>query len=139
MTGPIRQCAVIATFRQYRRRMAEFQIAEGQLTLAMNPLEHVAALHKDVTVPISEVTGVRVLDRAWVAVNGDRTGTDAPGVLVAGRFKGPHGLTIAVCHGSRPGIEVALEGTNPHYLIATVDDPAAVAHRLRVAAGLPLA
>ena len=60
--------------------MAELLIDKGELTLKLSTLEHAEGFHRDITVPVSSVTSVRVVEDIWSELHGIRApGTGLPG------------------------------------------------------------
>lgn len=111
--------------------MAQIGITDSEVTVSLSVAEKVEALHGDVTVPRSAVAGAQAVPDGMVEVHGLRMpGTGLPGVIMVGTWRGPDGVTFAVCHGERPAVVLDLKGASYDRLVVTVDDPDATASEL---------
>ncbi len=120
-----RACRIIAT-------VAILVISDDTVTVQMTMAEKAEALHRDLTVPRSGITGVRVVSSGIDAVHGFKlVGSGIPGVLMVGTFKGSEGSTLAVCHGNGPAIVIDLTGEHFDRIVVTVDNPEQVAGELQ--------
>lgn len=115
--------------------MATLETASGSLTLRLTRAEKVGGLLRDLEVPLSAVTDVRVEADALAAVAGLR----APGLAVPGRRIGTwrrqrgHRCVVSVRRGV-PAVRVALAGERVDELLVSLPDAAEVAARVRTAA-----
>lgn len=111
--------------------MASLVITDDTLTVQMSLAEKAEALHRDLTVPRSAVTGVRVVGDGLAEVHGLRLpGTDIPGVIMVGTWVSSEGRTFAVCHGRGPAIVIGLAGQHVDRIVMTVDNPEEAATEL---------
>lgn len=105
------------------------------VTVDLSAVEKVESLHRDLVVPLAAVASVRITARALGEVFGLRLpGTELPGLEVVGTFLSKDlGRTFAVCHGRGHGVVLELHPNETGYdrVVATVDDPEAVAGSLR--------
>lgn len=114
--------------------MATLSVSPTDLVISLTLREKVAGLHGDVRVPLAAVTEVGVVQDPVANVRGVR----APGLSIPGRTKigtwRSHGHRIfAVARQGIPGVRVILTGTGFDELLISVNDAAAVAHRVRAA------
>ena len=109
-------------------------IVEGDtLRVHLTEFERAEAVHGEVTVPLSSVRTVDVLDDVLGAVHGMRVGTGIPGMTAVGTFSSRGSKQFAVVHhNTRRGVRVTLEGEKYTELIVGCDDPETVA------AGVPV-
>jgi hypothetical protein len=111
--------------------MANLAITDDTLTVQMSLGEKAEALHRDLSVPRSAVTGVRVVDDGLDEVHGLRMpGTAIPGVVMVGTWISRDGSTFAVCHGRGPAIVIDLAGAHVDRIVMTVDNPEEAAREL---------
>ena len=97
----------------------------------MSALEQAGALHGPVRVPLSAVTGVRVVEDAWSEVRGIREpGTGVPGHLMLGTCRGDFGKDFCAVYQRRPTVIVELQGAEFARLLVTQDDPQAAVREL---------
>ena len=106
--------------------MAHLLVDDSKVTVALSAVEKVEALHGDVTVPRTAVTGARAVPDGMAEVHGMRIGTGLPGVILVGTVQGGGSVTFAVCHGRRPAVVLDLAGQSYDRIVVTVDDPDAV-------------
>ena len=101
--------------------MANLIIDESAVTVSLNAIEKLEALHGDVTVPRSAVKQVRVVPDGVAEVHGIRApGTSLPGMTMVGVWRDRDGATFAVCHGRRPAIVIDLGGAQFDRIVITV-------------------
>ena len=87
--------------------------------------------------PVSSVTGVRVVEDIWSELHGIRTpGTGLPGVVAVGTRRGSSLKDFAAVQGRSAGTVVELEGQEFGNLILTVPDPRENRDRIAAAADL---
>ncbi len=112
--------------------MANLVITDDTVTVQMSAAEKAEALHRDLTVPRSAITGVRVVSSGIDAVHGFKlVGAGIPGVLMVGTFKGAEGSTFAICHRNGPALVIDIRGEHFDRIIITVDNPEQVASQLQ--------
>jgi hypothetical protein len=105
-----------------------------ELVVRLSRVERLAALRRDVRVPLSAVEAVSVDPEPWCALRGVRApGTGLPGVVAYGvrRLTGAR-PDFAAVHGSGPAVRVELGATASFgRLLVTVADPHATVAALR--------
>jgi hypothetical protein len=92
--------------------------------------EKIEAMHGDVTVPRTAVTGARAVPDGMAVVHGTRIGTGLPGVILVGTVRDGGSVTFAVCHGPRPAVVLDLAGQPYDRIVVTVEDPDRIVSRL---------
>ncbi len=106
--------------------MAELAIQGDELVVRLSPLERVAALHRDIRVPLTAVQSVCAEPDPWAALRGMRApGTGLPGMIAYGvrRMTGAR-PDFAAVWGRRPAIRIELvPGSQYGRLVVTVADP----------------
>ena len=109
-------------------------IVEGDtLRVHLTEFERAEAVHGEVTVPLSSVRTVEVLDDVLGAVHGMRVGTGIPGMTAVGTFSSRGSKQFAVVHhDTRRGVRVSLHDARFDELVIGCDDPEAVAARIPV-------
>jgi hypothetical protein len=104
--------------------MANLVINDDTVTVQMSRLEKAEALHRDLTVPRSAITGVRVVSDGMSEVHGLKMpGSGVPGVIMVGTWVSGEGTTFAVCHRSGPAIVIDLTGQHYDRIVVTADNP----------------
>jgi hypothetical protein len=104
--------------------MANLVITDDAVTVVMSTAEKAEALHRDLSVPRSAVTGARVVPDGMAEVHGLKMpGTYFPGVIMVGTWLGSGGVTFTVCHGHSPAVVLDLAGQHYDRIVITVDDP----------------
>jgi hypothetical protein len=112
--------------------MADLIIDDRVVVVSLSAMEKVEALHGDVTVPRSAVTGTRIVPDGMAEVHGIRApGTGLPGVIMVGVWRSGTGTTFAVCHGREPAIVIELDGAQFDRIVVTVGDPEQVQRALQ--------
>jgi hypothetical protein len=111
--------------------VANLLIGDGAVTINMSAAEKAEALHRNLTVPRSAITGVQVVSSGIDAVHGFKLlGSGIPGVLMIGTFRSSEAMTFAVCHGNGPAIVIDLTGEHYDRVVLTLDNPEQVASEL---------
>jgi len=111
--------------------MANLVISDESVTLELSTAEKAEALHRDLAVPRSAITGVRVVSSCMDEVRGFKlVGSGIPGVMRVGSFKGDDGSTFALCHGNGPGLVLDLTGQHYDRIVLSIDNPEQVASQL---------
>jgi hypothetical protein len=115
--------------------MAEFTVDGTDLVLHLRAAEKAEGFHRDIRVPLSAVTAVRVVDSAWDGeLHGMRApGTGMPNVIAVGTRRGGFGKDFAAVHGNGSAVVVELEGAEYGRLVVTADDAEAMAAPVRAA------
>jgi hypothetical protein len=104
--------------------VAKLVINDDTVTVQMSLAEKAEALHRDLTVPRSAITGVRVVSDGISEVHGLKMpGSGIPGVIMVGTWISRDGNTFAVCHGSGRAIVIDLTGQNYDRIVMTADNP----------------
>jgi len=112
--------------------MADLVVAGATVTLALSRREHLEGFRGDIDAPVAAVTAVRTVADPWAELRGIRApGTGLPGVIAVGTRRGSFGKDFAAVHGKGPAVVVEFEGQEFERWVLTVDDPDAVAARLR--------
>jgi hypothetical protein len=108
--------------------MSTVEVGDAELRLRLTRFERLLALHGDVVVPWSAVTGVDVLPDAYNAVVGLRApGLGLPGRRLLGTWRTSRGPEFVDVTGHRPGVRIALRDQPFEALILSTDDPDALA------------
>jgi hypothetical protein len=114
--------------------MASLERQQGELVVRLSGLERVAALRREVRVPLTAVVTVVTEPDPWCALRGMRApGTGIPGVVAYGvrRMTGAR-PDFAAVHGREPAVRVELgPGSTFGRLVVTVPDPAATVAMIR--------
>jgi hypothetical protein len=111
--------------------VAQIRVQADEVEVHMSPLEQAGALRGPVRVPLSAVTGARVVDDAWPELRGIRApGTGVPGHIMLGTCRGDFGQDFCAVHGHAPTVIVELQGAEFARLVVTQDDPQAALHEL---------
>lgn len=118
--------------------MAAIVLENNEVLVRLEPGEKLAGLHGDLRFPMTSVSGAGVVSDAFDAVRGFR----APGLAIPGRarigtWRRRSGNLFAVARRGEPAVRIELTGQPFSTLVLCVQDPAAVAEQLRLAAGLP--
>jgi hypothetical protein len=112
-------------------RVARLRIDDWSVTVALSAAEKIQALHGNVTVPRTSVTGARAVPDGMAEVHGIRTGTGLPGVIMVGTARDGDSVTFAVCHGRAPAVVLDLAGQRYDRIVVTVANPG------EIVSGLP--
>lgn len=89
--------------------VVQIRLTPTTLTVALTELEKVEALHGDVTVPRTAVSGARVVPDGTAEVHGLKiAGTGLTGVVKVGTWQDDGTRTFAVCHGRHPAVVITL-------------------------------
>jgi len=109
-------------------------VVEGdQLVVRLSTAEHLESLRGDVSVPLSSVRSVEILENAMGAIHGIRFGTGVPGILAVGTFTSPSTRIFGVVHhAERRGVRVTLIDAEFDELVISCRDPEGVAGSLPV-------
>lgn len=112
--------------------MAEMHRVGDEVEVRLSTVEKIAALHGDLRVPVSAVTGVGVVDTPLAAVTGVRApGLHWPGRTKIGTWRRRDGKTFAVARSGVPAVQVDLTGQGFDRLVVSVGDAEEVAAALR--------
>ena len=114
--------------------MALFEVQDGQLRLVFSTLEVMGGLRKGAVVALAQVESVKVSAEPWSILEGLRVGTGMPWVIVLGTMLRRGANDVVAVYGRKPVVVVQLKAGAPwQRLIATVEEPEAVAGRLQQA------
>jgi hypothetical protein len=117
--------------------VAELTVDGTDLVLHLSAVEKAEGVHRDIRVPLSAVTALRVVDSAWDdELRGWRApGTGVPNVIAVGTRRGSFGKDFVAVHGKGPAIVIELEGVDYGRLVLTADDAAGMATPVQAALG----
>lgn len=113
--------------------MAELQVEGDQLVLRLTGAEKFEGLHGDLSVPLSSISGVEVLDNAHAEADiiGFRVGTRLPGMIEVGTVRGSEKKIFMAVHKNTPrGVRVSLVGCDQDEWIVGCDRPEEVSSAL---------
>jgi hypothetical protein len=111
--------------------MADLEIDDEFVTLALSMGERLEAFRGDIRVPRSSVVAARQVPDGLNEVHGIRApGVALPGVVMVGTWRATGSVTFAACHGHRPAVVIDLSGQPYDRLVVTVDDPEDTLRRL---------
>ena len=115
--------------------MAELEVRDGELVLALSAAEKLEGVHGDLRAPLHAVAGVELLDDAHAPVGisaGVKIGTRLPGVIEVGTIQGlSRRLFAAVHHDTPRGLRVRLSGLSYDEWIVGLSDPEGTLAQLR--------
>lgn len=106
--------------------MAQVEITDGVLVVAMQGFDRILALKSEIRVPLEHV--IRADSGEEDASNwfhGFRVGTNVPGVVVAGTFYWHGDRAFYDVHHAEKAVAITLRDEKYQRLIIEVDDPAA--------------
>ena len=112
--------------------MAELRVEGDELVLHLSMAEKAEAVHGDLRVPVSAVTGVEILDDAHgPADRGFKVGARLPGVTEVATIYGEDKKIFAAVHRNTPrGLRITLSGAYYDEWIVGCADPESVAATL---------
>jgi hypothetical protein len=103
--------------------MPELLIDATQLEVKLSRGEKLAALHGDITLPLSSITGAEVLDSKWWMRLGLRVpGTGLPGLVIAGTYVQKGDRAFVSWTRGKQVLQVNLTGKNYTRLVVGVAD-----------------
>lgn len=119
--------------------MADIRVTDTQVELHLTTAEHLLAVHRDQSAPLSALANADVVENPIEHVHGFRVGEGIPGVSAIGSFTSTEEKIFAVVHaGQHRGLVLRFrEGAFDTWVIGC-DDPTAVMDALR-AHGFPAA
>ena len=113
--------------------VAEVVVSGDQLLVRLSATEKLESFHSEVSVPLSSVRSVEVVENTLDYVNGIRVGTGIPGSTAVGTFTSKTAKVFGVIHhGGHRGIRVLLEGTDFDEILVGCADPESVASGISV-------
>lgn len=115
--------------------MADIQVAHNSLLVRLSPLEKIAALHRDIRVPLTSVYRVSVEPNPYRALRGVRApGTGIPGVLVLGTLRFRGGKDFVAIYGRRPVVRIDFRANSAiDRLLVTTHNPEDIADMIYAA------
>lgn len=116
--------------------MASVTVVNNEVQLQLTMSEKLAGLLRDLRVPLSSVTSVRVLADPFDGIRGLRApGLSIPGRTRIGTWRG-HGKTFAVARRDTPALQLELADEKYARIVVSLPDAEGAALRIRGAAGL---
>ncbi|WP_276939461.1 hypothetical protein [Ferrimicrobium acidiphilum] len=106
--------------------MADLLVEDDQLVLRLTGAEKLEGLHGDLSVPLSSVSGIEVIDNAHAEadMHGFRQGTRLPGIIEVGTVRGRKKKIFMAVHKNTPrGVRVSLVGCSQDEWIVGCDKP----------------
>ncbi|MGC9668300.1 hypothetical protein ACNTMW_17305 [Planosporangium sp. 12N6] len=110
--------------------MTDIVLTEDSLLVRLTTAEKVASVHGDVSVPLSAVRGVEIVDDALGAAHGLRVGLGLPGVRKLGTWLSRSGKEFVDVRKDQPAVRVLLTGEKLDSLLLGTDDPQSLATAL---------
>jgi hypothetical protein len=114
--------------------VAQLQLHQDQLVVRLTALEQLAAMRREVRVPLGSVVRICADSDPWSSLRGVRSpGTGIPGVVAYGVRRLTGGAPdFAAIHGRGPAVRVELAPDAPFgRLVVTVADPDSTVVALR--------
>jgi hypothetical protein len=113
--------------------MAECVVAGQKLVVKLSTKEKLEAVHTDVSVPLSSIRSVEVVENTLDFIHGLRVGTGIPGSTAIGTFTSSTAKIFGVIHhGKHRGVRIILEGADFDEILIGCDDPEAMASAIPV-------
>jgi hypothetical protein len=114
--------------------MAECVVKGDQLVVHLSAAEKLESVHSDVSVPLSSIRSVQVVENTLDFVHGMRVGTGIPGSTAVGTFTSKTARIFGVIHHAQHrGIRILLEGTDYDEILVGCTNPEEVASSIPVA------
>jgi hypothetical protein len=88
--------------------MATLNVRGNDLTVELSLLEKIGAISGGVSVPLSSVEDIRVVEKPYSELRGIRVGTGIPYVIVLGRMVYSGGKDFVAVYGTGPSVMVTL-------------------------------
>ncbi len=112
--------------------MAECVASDDQLVVRLNTSEKLESVHSDVTVPLSSIRFVEVVENALEFVHGLRVGAGIPGTTAVGTFTSKDARIFAVIHHAQHrGVRIVLEGAAFDEILLANADPESVVAQIQ--------
>ena len=112
--------------------MAECVVSGDQLVVRMSTGEKVGSVRSAVTVPLSSIRSVAVVENTLEFVHGLRVGTGAPGATAVGTFTSRNARIFAVIHHAQHrGVRIVLEGAAFDEILLANADPESVVAQIQ--------
>jgi hypothetical protein len=112
--------------------VADLVVEGTNLVLRLSRIEKVGALHGDVRVPLSAVSGVRATATPYEELRGliRCPGTGWPRLIALGTYRWPGTKAFAAVYRDKPGVVVDLTGVHFQRLVVSTADADDVVGRL---------
>lgn len=118
-------------FATYHAYMASIRINHDAIQVCLSRLEHLGGFHGDITVPLSAVEGVRVVDHPFRALHGYRAlGTGFPGLISLGTRRHRNGRDFVAFYKGQKAIQLDLTDMEFDRLLIGLFDPDALLSQL---------
>ncbi|MDI3329781.1 MAG: alpha/beta fold hydrolase [Micrococcus sp.] len=115
--------------------MAQLTVTSKDLVVTLSAGEKIAALHRDLRIPLDAIESVRVVADSLGAVRGLRApGLALPGLTRIGTWRRPAGRSFVVAHRAQKGLHITLRDHRLTDLVIAV--PAAEAVQREVSSAL---
>ncbi len=112
--------------------MSAVSLTSQELVIELTTAEKVAALHGDIRIPLSAITGVEVVPDALTAVHGLRApGLALPGRVKIGTWRTRAGAEFVVARRGQPGVRFTLTGHKLASVLLGDGDAQALADRVQ--------
>jgi hypothetical protein len=100
--------------------MAEILVYGTEIHVRLSRLEKAGALHRDLHIPLEEVTASAYVDDLWAHLRGLRApGTGIPGLIMLGTTRGRGYRDFNVVYGRRSGMILTLSGSAMERVLVT--------------------
>ncbi len=114
--------------------MVDVEIESGVMHLRVHGFDRVLSLRSELSIPMAHVHGAeRAGPDAHALSHGIRTGTNVPGVLVAGTFRQDGRKAFWDVHDPDQAVEILLEHDSLDRLVVQPDDPDALVSQINEA------
>lgn len=94
--------------------MATLNVRGNELTVELSFIEKIGAISGNVSVPLSSVEDIRVVEKPYAELRGIRVGTGIPYVIVLGRMVYTGGKDFVAVYGTGPTVMVTLRDGQPY-------------------------
>jgi hypothetical protein len=111
--------------------MAHLRINDGSLEVRLTPLERLGGFHGTITVPLSAVRAMRIVDQPFQQLRGIRApGTGFPRLIALGTWRYGGGKDFVAVYDGQRALMLDLSGTEFGRLIIGTPDPETVLNHL---------
>jgi hypothetical protein len=115
--------------------MVDLELTDDHLAVRITGSDRVWALSSGVEVPLREVAGAQVLERAKAPRGVRAPGTHWPGAITAGTFRWGGKRRLWAVRGAQDVLVIRLRGERLDAVVVEVPDPQAEADRINRAVG----
>ena len=113
--------------------MAACMIAGQQLEVKLSTTEKLESVHGGISVPLSSVRTVELVENTLDYMHGFRVGTGIPDSTAVGTFSSSSAKIFGVIHhGKHRGVPITLEGADYDEIVIGCDHPESVAAAIPV-------